>query len=168
MLRPSTPFAGRAAAWLLPLALAWWALAEGRPGSWSVGVPVVVLAAVVAAWAVPWPRRWARPAALLRFAVWFLRESVKGGVDVARRALSPAMPLSPGFAEVRTRLPEGGARVLFADTMSLLPGTLTIDLVEDRVLVHALDAGPSLQAGAGDVERRVADLLGLPAPGARP
>jgi len=155
----------RLAAWLPVLAAAWWVVIEGRPGSLGVGTATVLAASAVAAAVMPWPRRWVRPLGLARFLRYFAVQSVKGGIDVAKRALSPAMPLAPGFVELTTRLPEGAARVVFADTMSLLPGTLTVDLVGDRVLVHGLDAGPGLAADARDLEVRVADLLGLPPPG---
>jgi multicomponent Na+:H+ antiporter subunit E len=155
----------RAAAWTPPLALAWWVMVEGRPGSWGVGVPTVLAAAAVAALAVPPARRWPRPLALLRFAGFFAVQSLRGGWDVARRALSPAMPMAPGFAEVRTSLPEGAARVLLADVISLLPGTLSVDLRGDLLLLHGLDLGPGLAAEVRDLERRVAEIFGLPWPG---
>ena len=171
MLPPPPPMASlrshaaRAAAWTPPLALAWWVMVEGRPGSWGVGLPTVLAAAVIAALVFPPPRRWPRPLALLRFAGFFAVQSLRGGWDVARRALSPAMPMAPGFAEVRTSLPEGAARVLLADVISLLPGTLSVDLRGDLIELHGLDVGPGLAAEVRDLERRVAALYGLPWPG---
>jgi multicomponent Na+:H+ antiporter subunit E len=129
-----------------------------------VGGPTALAAAALAAWLVPAPRRWVRPLPLLRFLGTFVARSARGGLDVARRALSPALPLSPGFVEVRTLLPEGAARVLLADVLSLLPGTVTVDLDGDRLLLHALEVGPQVEAEVRDLERRLADLLGLPGP----
>lgn len=148
------------------MAAAWWVVVEGRPGSWAVGAPVVAAAALVAALVVPFPRRRVRPLGALRFLAYFAVQSLKGGLDVARRALSPALPIAPGFVTIRTTLPPGAPRVLFADTVSLLPGSLTVDVRDDEVLVHGLDAGPALLADARDLERRVADLFGLPPGGA--
>jgi multicomponent Na+:H+ antiporter subunit E len=54
--------------------------------------------------------------------------------------------------------------VLLADVISLLPGTLTVDLRGDLVLLHGLDVGPGLAAEVRDLERRVAALHGLPWP----
>jgi multicomponent Na+:H+ antiporter subunit E len=118
----------------------------------------------VASALVPWPVRLARPLALVRFAGWFLVQSVRGGVDVARRALSPSLPIEPELLELTTRLPPGAARVLLADVTSLLPGTLSVDLDGDRVLVHALSGGPAVTADFRVLEARVAELLGLPPP----
>jgi len=151
----------RAAVWVPPLALVWWSVTEGRTGSWGVGAPVVLLAAGVAAWAMPRPRprRWPSPVALAGFAGWFLWQSVRGGLDVARRALSPSMPLAPGFVELRTTLPEGAGRVLLADVVSLLPGTVTVDVVDDVLLLHGLEVGPAFEAEFRALEARVARLL---------
>ena len=157
----------RAAAWLLPMAAAWWIVVEGRPASWGVGVPVVFASAALAGAVIPWPRRLVRPVALARFVGYFGVESVRGGLDVARRALSPAMPLAPGFIVLRTRLPEGAARVLLADVTSLLPGTVSVALDGDRMLVHGLDAGPGLEADFRALEVRIAELLGLAPPEGR-
>jgi multicomponent Na+:H+ antiporter subunit E len=149
------------------MALVWWAVSEGRPKSWALGAPTVLLAAGLSAWLIPAPRRFVRPLPLLRFLGGFVVRSARGGLDVARRALSPSMPLSPGFLEVRLSLPEGAGRFLLADVLSLLPGTVTVDLEGDRLLLHVLEAGPEVEREVRDLEGRVADLLGLPGPEVR-
>lgn len=156
----------RTAAWVPPLAALWWIVTEGRGGSWGVGAPVVLLAALTAAAVLPAPRRWIRPAALPRFLLFFGAQSIRGGVDVARRVLSPSMRLAPGFLTHRTFLPEGAPRVLLADVVSLLPGTVTVDLDGDHLRVHALEAGSAVHQELRAVEDRVAALFGLARPGA--
>ena len=154
----------RASAWILSLAALWWIVTEGRPGSWGVGIPVVLLAALTALAVTP-TRRWRiRPAGLARFLVHFLVGSVRGGVDVARRVLSPRMRLAPGFLTYRLSLPEGAPRVLLADAISLMPGTLTVDLVGEELHLHALDAGPGLAGELAELERRVGEVFAA-APG---
>lgn len=151
-------FLATSAAWAVPLAVTWWAVSEGRAGSWGVGLPVVAAAALVAAALLPLPRRLPRPAPLARLAGWFVIESARGGADVARRALSPSLPIDPALVELRTTLPEGAARVLAADAVSLLPGTVTVDLDGDRLLLHALDAGGT-ERGFRALEARIAAAL---------
>jgi multicomponent Na+:H+ antiporter subunit E len=162
--QPAPGVVPRLAAWSLAGAAAWWIASEGRPGSLGVAIPTVLCAAAVATALVPWPARWLRPVALLRFAGFFLAQSARGGLDVARRALAPSLPIEPELLELTTRLPPGGARVLLADATSLLPGTLAVDLDGDRVLVHALAGGPAVTADFRALEDRVAALLGLPPP----
>lgn len=149
--------AGRAAFF----AALWWLLNGGDARSWVVGGPVALAAAVLSARLQPerlW--RW-RLAGVLPMAWFFLRESVRGGFDVARRALRPGLPLKPGVLCFRTRLPGGSARLLFAALISLLPGTLVIGLEDDALQVHALDCGPGAETELRALEQRVAALFGV-------
>jgi len=122
----------------LLLAALWWTLAGGT--AWAFGAPVVLLA--VGASVALQPTRTVRldPVALVRFAQFFVFRSVRAGIDVARRALSPRLPLAPALIDFRLRLPPGPSRVFLANTMSLLPGTLSADLTDDRLRMHVLDA----------------------------
>lgn len=151
---------------LLSLVALWWIVTEGRPGSWGVGVPVVLLATLLAT-AASAGRRWRlRPTALARFAAHFLVGSVRGGIDVALRVLSPRLRLSPGFLTHRLTLPEGAPRLLLVDVLSLMPGTLTVDLVEDVLHLHALNAGPHVTHEIAELERLVGALFAVPGPAA--
>jgi len=69
----------------------------------------------------------------------FLWESVLAGVDVARRAFHPRMPLSPGFVACPLAFPPGFARNTFATITSLLPGSVTADEAEGVLVYHCLD-----------------------------
>jgi multicomponent Na+:H+ antiporter subunit E len=74
----------------------------------------------------------------LRFPV----QAVIAGVDVARRALDPRLPLRAGFVTYSPRLPPGIARDAFCALASLMPGTLPADTGADgTLLVHCLDIG---------------------------
>jgi multicomponent Na+:H+ antiporter subunit E len=81
-----------------------------------------------------------RYAALARLALRFGQESIMGGVDVARRALSVRLPLRPGFIVYPVRLPPGPACNAFGALTSVLPGTLSAG-VDDHgaLLYHCLD-----------------------------
>ena len=81
----------------------WWVLTDGAGGwdAWLIGIPAVISAAWLSAASLPahdWSWRGA-----VRYAVFFARESWSGGVDVARRAFSLSMPLTPGFVEYEVR-----------------------------------------------------------------
>jgi multicomponent Na+:H+ antiporter subunit E len=138
----------------------WWGVLTGWvAGSWLVGVPVVVVATAVS-W-VLMPRlswRWGWRGAL-RFGWGFLWGSLRGGIDVARRALHPRMPLRPGLVRLVLKLPEGGARVFLALVVSLLPGTLSVRLEGDELVVHGLDVGMGVEGEVRKVERLVARML---------
>ena len=145
----------------LLLTLLWWSVTEGA-GAWSIGVPVIALALGVSIWLQPSRQLRLRPVGALRFAAFFLVESLRGGLDVALRAFRPTMPLVPAQLTYRLRLPDGPARVFLADTMSLLPGTLTTELRDDCLHLHVLDARQPIEKELRRVERRVAALFGEP------
>jgi multicomponent Na+:H+ antiporter subunit E len=69
----------------------------------------------------------------------FLWESVLAGIDVARRAFHPRMPLSPGFVTCPLSFPPGFARNTFASITSLLPGSVPADEVDGVLVYHCLD-----------------------------
>lgn len=137
--------------------LLWLLLEGGTPAGWVIGAPAVAAATLLSL------RLWSGPPAslwgLVQFLPWFIRESLAGAVDVASRALRPAMPLYPGVATFRLRLPSGASRVALANVVSMLPGTLSADLEADRLTIHALDARQDLQAMVRDLEPRIAGIF---------
>jgi len=137
----------------------WWVLTGADAASWLVGAPAVV-AATWASLALAAPRRALSLRGVLRFLPYFLWASLAGGIDVARRVLRPRMPIEPGLCSYRMRLRDPLARVVFVDTISLLPGTLSADLCGDQVRVHALDARAAVDPELERLERRVAALFG--------
>ncbi len=142
-------------------AVVWWVVAEGAPDGWAFGVPFVALATLTSMSLTP-ARTWRlRPLGVLRYAWFFVQQSLLGGIDVAIRAIRPSMPLDPSFVRYRMRLRPEHARVLFADTVSLLPGTLSAGFEADWLTMHVIDCRLSVEQSLCDVEQRVADLFAL-------
>ena len=69
----------------------------------------------------------------------FLYELVKSNLDVARRILTPSLPINPGIVEVKTRLQSKMGRMILANSITLTPGTLTIDIMGDTLYIHWID-----------------------------
>lgn len=120
-------------------------------------------AAAVATWAslrlLPVGVHPVRPAALPRLALRFLGQSVSAGIDVARRAFSPSMPLQPGFLLYPTNFRRGPARNAYASITSLLPGTLAVRDDEQGLLYHCLDLTQPVAAELAVEETEVARAL---------
>jgi multicomponent Na+:H+ antiporter subunit E len=144
---------------LILFALLWWILTDGSIDSWMVGVPVVLLVTWVSMQLLPALSLSLR--GLLQFIPFFLWHSLVGGVDVASRAFHPRLPISPGIIDYPWRLPAGLPRVLMANTVSLLPGTLSMELDDHRLCVHVLDNTASFTAELAIIEQRVSKLFGL-------
>jgi multicomponent Na+:H+ antiporter subunit E len=89
----------------------------------------------------------------------FLWQSVLAGIDVARRALAPSMPLRTGFITYRTTLPRGQARNAFATITSLLPGTLPAEDGAEGILYHCLDTTQPVAQQLASEERAFARAL---------
>ncbi len=143
----------------LLFALLWWILTEGAMNSWLVGALVIVFAVLASRALLPGVS-WSLPG-IVRFVPFFLWRSLYGGVDVARRALHPRLPISPELFEHRWRLPPGLPRVFMANTVSLLPGTLSAELDEEHLHVHVLDHTGAFASELAVIEARVARLFGL-------
>ena len=140
-------------------ALLWWVLTQGAMNSWLVGAPVVVFAVLASGVLLPGVS-WSLPG-IARFVPFFLWRSLYGGVDVAIRALHPRLPISPGMYDHRWRLPPGLPRVFMANTVSLLPGTLSAELDEEHLRVHVLDQTAIIASELKVIEARVAELFCL-------
>lgn len=89
----------------------------------------------------------------------FLWQSVLAGVDVARRAFDPRMPLRPGFVRCQLGLPRGLARNTFATITSLLPGSVPAGEEEGAIVYHALDTGVAVAEQIAAEERLLAKGL---------
>ena len=74
--------------------------------------------------------------AALRYVVFFLGELVKANVQLAMVVLSPSLPINPAVVKVRTRLQSPMGRLLLANSITLTPGTLTVEMEDEWLYVH--------------------------------
>jgi len=143
----------------LPLLIVWVAL--NGTDAWWLGPIAAAAGAAVGAWLAPGdPHPW-RLARLPRFAGFFLWQSLVGGLDVARRALDPRLPVAPCFVDHPMWLPPGQPRTLMVSVVCLMPGSLSVDVdLCDNVLnVHLLVPRGSRTLDA--LEAEVGRLFGL-------
>jgi multicomponent Na+:H+ antiporter subunit E len=143
------------------LAGLWWLIVQGRADAWLVGLPAVALASLASAHLGGQPLPRVSPRGLFAFLVLFLKESVRGGVDVARRTLGPELRIAPGFRRYRLHVSHPAARVLLINCISLLPGTLAADLDGDHAELHLLDTAVDQDPQLHKLEQAVARMFGL-------
>jgi len=74
-----------------------------------------------------------------QFLVYFFKESILGGINTALLALNPKAVLQPTLIEMPVKLKNESSRVVFAQVVSLLPGTLSVNLENNTLLVHTLN-----------------------------
>lgn len=69
----------------------------------------------------------------------FIAELIKSNLDVARRVLSPSLPINPGIVDVKTKLKSPMARMILTNSITLTPGTLSVDIIDDTIFIHWID-----------------------------
>ena len=66
----------------------------------------------------------------------FFYECVKANLDVAYRVIHPKMPIKPGIVAIRTSLKSDVSKLMLANSITLTPGTLTVDVSDEYLFIH--------------------------------
>jgi multicomponent Na+:H+ antiporter subunit E len=98
------------------------------------------------------------PVKLVLYWAWLCAEVVKSNIDVARRIIDPRLPIQPRLMTVRTSQRTELGQVIYANSITLTPGTVSIDLKGHEIEVHALAADPAESLLTGDMDRRVTQV----------
>ncbi len=72
----------------------------------------------------------------LLYLPFFLFEVIKSNIDVAYRVLHPKMPIKPGIVAIKTTLKSDISKLILANSITLTPGTFTLDIIDDIYLIH--------------------------------
>ncbi|MCX5750269.1 MAG: Na+/H+ antiporter subunit E [Candidatus Saganbacteria bacterium] len=75
----------------------------------------------------------------LLYAPVFLFYCMLANFDVAYRVLHPKLPIHPGIVRAKTTLTTDVARAFLANSISLTPGTTTVDIIDDNIYIHWLN-----------------------------
>lgn len=105
--------------------------------------------------------------AAVRYLPWLALEVAKSSLDVIRRVLDPALPIAPQTVRVLASQKTDLGRVTYTNSITLTPGTLTIDAVDDHLTVHALSDEGAEDLRSGRMDRKISMLepAGEPAGG---
>ncbi len=95
---------------------------------------------------------------VVSYLAWLCKEIVLSNLQVTREILRPRLALTPTALRVPATQRTALGRTLYANSITLTPGTVSVTVNADDILIHALmrDGAESLQAG--DMDRRVAAL----------
>lgn len=91
---------------------------------------------------------------------WLTWEIVKANIDVARVVLSPKMPISPNMVRVKPTQKSDLALVIYANSITLTPGTISVDVDHGDILVHAITRDAAAGLEDGEMDRRVTQVAG--------
>lgn len=95
---------------------------------------------------------------LLRYWAWLLGQIALSALDVARRVLTPSLPIDPVVVTLPVAQTTEMGRTTYANSITLTPGTVCLDLEEHTLRVHALTAQGASALREGEMNRRVAAL----------
>jgi multicomponent Na+:H+ antiporter subunit E len=126
-------------------------------GMLGVGVLLVVLVAVLTSGKYPhkeWLLNPVRVFWLLLYIPYFFYYCLKANLDVAYRVLHPDMPIRPGIVKVKTKLQTKLAKTFLANSITLTPGTLTVDMSGEDIYVHWINVDTD------DPEERTREIAG--------
>ncbi|MBM3617901.1 MAG: cation transporter [Alphaproteobacteria bacterium] len=87
--------------------------------------------------------------------MWLAKEMVVSGLRVTRIIWRLEPNLTPGFAWIRTELKSDLGLTIFANSLTLTPGTVCVDLKKGRAYIHALEESSLKSIEMGEIERRV-------------
>ncbi len=95
---------------------------------------------------------------LFFYLLWLLWQIVQSGVYVAYLVMHPQLPINPRIVRFRSLQPNVQARVILGNSITLTPGTITVEVEGDRFTVHALTKKAAEDLFTGDMEYRAARI----------
>ncbi len=69
----------------------------------------------------------------------FAAELIKSNIDVALRVIDPRLPINPAIVKIETSLKSELGKLVLANSITLTPGTLSIDVRENVLYIHCID-----------------------------
>ena len=101
-----------------------------------------------------------KPIAFLGYLAWLLVEIAKANWAVTKIVLSPKMPIRQHLFDVPYTQKTDLGQVVFANSITLTPGTISVETEVGHFLVHALDYGDDDMDAIADMDRRVSATEG--------
>ncbi len=97
---------------------------------------------------------------MLRYVVWLFWQIVLSSVQVTRLIWSPTIKLSPSLEKISVQNTREASRVLYANSITLTPGTMSVDLEDGEITVHALQKESIDDLKSGEMERKITSIWG--------
>ena len=97
---------------------------------------------------------------MMRYIPWLLWAITKANIDVARRILHPRLPMAPRVIRVEASQKTHLGQVIYANSITLTPGTVAVETDEGTIDVHALTSEAAEDVRSGDMDRRATDMEG--------
>lgn len=96
--------------------------------------------------------------ATISYWCWLLKAIVVANIDVIRRILSPGLPISPTVVRLKSELSTDLHNVIYANSITLTPGTISIGVDDNVIEVHALTEAGARELEEGEMHNRLKRL----------
>lgn len=97
---------------------------------------------------------------IIKYVFVFIIELIKANFEVAKIVLNPKLPINPGIVEVESKLSSDFAKMILANSITLTPGTLTVDIIDNKLFVHWLYVkGTDTQTTYNEIAKTFEDIL---------
>ena len=96
--------------------------------------------------------------AVFLYSHWLVREIIVSSLDVTRRILDPDLPIRPTMMRLPISQKTDMGRTIYANSITLTPGTIAVELGDDFVVVHALSTESAEELAQGEMNARVRAL----------
>ena len=95
----------------------------------------------------------------IKYMPWLIHQIVMANIHVASLVLNPRLPIAPEIVSFKTKLETDISSVTLANSITLTPGTITVDIRDGVFFVHALNRDFAEGLNTGEMEDRVAHIF---------
>lgn len=95
------------------------------------------------------------------YLIWMLYQIWLSNIHILRLALSPnELPeVEPKLVRIKTNLKTDFGKWMLANSITLTPGTITIDIKDDELLIHSISSLTTEGVEGDDMERKIAAIF---------
>ncbi len=96
---------------------------------------------------------------ILLYIPWLFYKIIQSGLHLSKLILHPSLPIAPHLISVESKLRHHGAVVLFGNSITLTPGTITAEVDGNNLIVHAMDKELSEDVESKQMENKIANIF---------
>jgi len=96
------------------------------------------------------------------YGFWLIIQILKSNIDVCKRILNPKLPINPQLVKVKSTQASNLAKVIYANSITLTPGTISIDLDGSEIEVHSLSKEGVVGLKKGIMDKKITDAEANP------
>jgi len=91
------------------------------------------------------------PIKIIHYIIIFFKNLIISNIDVARIVLNPKLPINPGIVKIKTALDTDFKKLILANSITLTPGTITLEILDDHLFIHWINVTTDDMNKASDI-----------------